>query len=314
MVKTTVLAMNILKFYERFPDEESCILFFKAKREKEGVICKNCKGKDHYWLHTKNMFQCKNCEFRTSLKSGTVMENSNLSLRNWLLAMTFISATKQGFSALELQRQMGFSRYQTVFDLYHKVRVIMGKRDDEYKLEDMVEYDEAYISKATSARQKKELNRGRGTQQKSTVAVMAESTILEDYKKGELTKSCRYFKMKKIDNLKAKTADKLVKDLIDKDTVLQTDDSTTYANFEDFIDVHVTEVSSTKQGKFNLKWAHTAISNLKSDLRKYRMVSERKLQNYLDEFCYKLNRRYFGERLFDRLIIASIQPYWQSSG
>jgi hypothetical protein len=33
------------------------------------------------------------------------------------------------------------------------------------------------------------------------------------------------------------------------------------------------------------------------------------LKNYLDGFCYKLNRRYFGERLFDRLIIASIQPY-----
>lgn len=306
--------MNILKFEARFPDEESCLVFFKAKREKEGVICKKCRGKEHYWLHSKCIFQCKNCEFRTSLKSGTVMENSNLTLRQWLMATTFISATKQGFTALELQRQMGFTRYQTVFDLCHKIRVIMGKRDNEYKLEDMVEYDEAYITKATSAGKKKDLRRGRGTQQKATVAVMAESTVLEDFKTKELTKSCRYFKMKKIEDLKAKTAEKLIKDFVNKDAVLQTDDSTTYAKFEDFVDVHVTDLSSTKNGKFNLKWAHTAISNLKSDLRKYRMISERKLQNYIDEFCYKLNRRYFGERLFDRLIIASIQPYWQSSG
>lgn len=306
--------MNILKFNERFPDEDSCIGYFKDKRIREGVICKKCKGSDHYWLHSKNMFQCKGCGFRTSLKSGTVMENSNLTLRQWLMAITFISATKQGFSALELQRQMGFTRYQTVFELYHKIRIIMGKRDDEYNLEDMIEYDEAYITKATSSKQKEDLNRGRGTQQKSIVAAMAESTILEDLKTGKLAKSCRYFKMKKIDNLKAKTADKLIKDLIDRDAVAQTDDSTTYSNFEDFIDVHVKEISNSKEGKFNLKWAHTAISNLKSDLRKYRMVSERKLQNYLDEFCYKLNRRYFGERLFDRLVIASIQPYWQSSG
>lgn len=306
--------MNILKFNEHFPDDDSCIEYFKDKRIREGLICKKCNGSVHYWLHSKNMFQCKGCDFRTSLKSGTVMENSNLTLRQWLMAITFISATKQGFSALELQRQMGFSRYQTVFELYHKIRVIMGKRDDEYKLEDMIEYDEAYITKATSSKQKENLNRGRGTQQKSIVAAMAESTILEDFKTGKLTKSCRYFKMKKIDNLKAKTADKLIKDLIDRDAVAQTDDSTTYSNFEDFIDVHVKEISNSKEGKFNLKWAHTAISNLKSDLRKYRMVSERKLQNYLDEFCYKLNRRYFGERLFDRLVIASIQPYWQSSG
>lgn len=306
--------MNILKFNERFPDESSCIEYFKEKRIKEGVICKKCKGDDHYWLHSKNIFQCKVCGFRTSLKSGTVMENSNLSLRKWVMAITFISATKQGFSALELQRQMGFSRYQTVLDLYHKIRVVMGKRDDEYKLEDMVEYDEAYVTKATSSKQKKDLSRGRGTQQKSMVAVMAESAILEDFKTGELNKSCRYFKMKKIDNLKAKTAEKLIKDLIEKDSVLQTDDSTTYSRFEEFIDVHVKEISNSKEGQFNLRWAHTAISNFKSELRKYRMVSEKKLQNYLNEFCYKLNRRYFGQRLFDRLIIASIQPYWQSSG
>jgi hypothetical protein len=306
--------MNILQFNERFPDEESCVEYFKQRRIKEGVFCKSCSCKEHYWLHTKNMFQCKSCDFRTSLKSGTVMENSNLSLKSWLMAITFMSATKQGFSALELQRQMGFTRYQTVFELCHKIRIVMGKRDDEYKLVDMVEYDEAYVTKATPAKRKKNLSRGRGTQQKAKVATMAESTILEDFETGELSKSCKYFKMKKIDNLKAKTAEKLIKDLIDKNAVIQTDDSTTYSKFEDFIDVHVKEISNSKEGKFNLNWIHKAISNLKTDLAKYRMISERKLQNYLDEFCYKLNRRYFGEKLFDRLVIASIQPYWQSSG
>lgn len=304
--------MNILKFNERYPDEESCMVFFKEKRQKEGVLCKKCKGLDHYWLHNKNMFQCKSCGFRTSLKSGTVMENSNLTLKEWLTAITFFTATKQGFSALELQRQMGFSRYQTVFNLCHKIRILMGKRDAEYKLEDMVEYDESYVTKASSVSQENS-KRGRGTQKKALVAVMAESTVLEDFKTGSLSKSCRYFKMKKIENLKSKTAEKLIKDLIDKSAVVQTDESTTYSNFEDFIDVHVSDVSNTKEGKFNLRWVHIAISNLKGDLRKYRMISEKYIQNYLDEFCYRLNRRYFGEKLFDRLVIASVQPYWQSS-
>ncbi|MBP7173715.1 MAG: IS1595 family transposase, partial [Cloacibacterium sp.] len=30
------------------------------------------------------------------------------------------------------------------------------------------------------------------------------------------------------------------------------------------------------------------------------------LQLYLNEFIYKLNRRYFGDSLFERLIIANI--------
>lgn len=57
---------------------------------------------------------------------------------------------------------MGFTRYQTVFDLCHKIKVVMGKRDDGYRLKDMIEYDEAYIIKATSSKKKKS-KRGRGT-------------------------------------------------------------------------------------------------------------------------------------------------------
>lgn len=84
-----------------------------------------------------------------------------------------------------------FKDYQTVFDLCHLIRVFMGKRNDEYRLEDMIEYDEAYISKAISTKEKNS-KRGRGTQQKVMVALMAESTVLEDFKNGEVTKSCRY--------------------------------------------------------------------------------------------------------------------------
>lgn len=50
--------------------------------------------------------------------------------------------------------QMGFSRYQTVFNLYPKVRVIMDKKDDSSKLEGLVEYDEAYVAKVTEAGKK----------------------------------------------------------------------------------------------------------------------------------------------------------------
>ena len=105
-----------------------------------------------------------------------------------------------------------------------------------------------------------------------------------------------------------------MKDLIDKKTVLQTDKSTTFVNLEDCIDVHISEISSTEEGKFNLRWVHIAISNLKRDLQKYHMVSEKMLQNYLNEFCYKLNRRYFGKKLFDRLVVASVYPYLYTGG
>jgi ribosomal protein L37E len=233
--------MNIINFINRFPDEPSCIEFIKNQRLEQGVICKRCLNSKQYWLENKKSFQCASCGFRTSIKSGTVMENSNLPIRNWLLAITFISATKKGFSAKELQRQMGLKRYEPVFKMYHKIRVVMGKRDDFYKLEDMVEYDEAFVEKAVDKKTKANLKAGRGSQKQSTVAVMAESTILEDINTGKLEKSCRYFKMKKIKNLEAKTAEDIIKDFVDKDTVLQTDKSTTFTDLSDCIDIHVTK-------------------------------------------------------------------------
>jgi len=306
--------MNIINFINRFPDEASCIEFIKAQRMQQGIICKKCTGIKHYWLENKLFFQCASCGFRTSIKSGTVMQSSNLPIRTWMMAITFITATKKGFSAAELQRQLGMKRYEPVFRMYHKLRKVMGQRDERYRLEDMVEYDEAFVGKATKAKVRSQLKRGRGSQKQSKVAVMAESTLLEDPDSGKTDKSCRYFKMKKIKNLEAKSAQRLIKDYIDSNAVLQTDKSTTFSDLSDCIDVHVREISGTKQGNFNLKWVHIAISNLKKHLQTYHMISERMMQNYLDEFCYKLNRRYFGQKLFDRLIIASIYPYWYDCG
>ncbi|GHB34964.1 hypothetical protein GCM10008106_15400 [Mongoliitalea lutea] len=50
---------------------------------------------------------------------------------------------QEGFSAAELQSQLGLKRYEPVFRMYHKIRVVMEKGDNIYRLEDMVEYDEA---------------------------------------------------------------------------------------------------------------------------------------------------------------------------
>ena len=73
--------MNILPFIEEFPDEQSCKSDFKNNREKEGVFCKKCGCSDHYWLQNKWQWECKGCKFRTTLRSGTLMEASKLPFR-----------------------------------------------------------------------------------------------------------------------------------------------------------------------------------------------------------------------------------------
>ena len=82
-------------------------------------------------------------------QGGTVTESSNLSLHIWFTTFLLMSATKKGFSCLEFQRQIGLKRYEIAFNLMHKIRTVMSKRDDLYLLKGMVEYDEAYVEKAT---------------------------------------------------------------------------------------------------------------------------------------------------------------------
>jgi hypothetical protein len=63
--------------------------------------------------------------------------------------MAFMTFSKKGISALEMQRQLGHKRYGTVWKLMHKIRDGMGKRDSLYQLNGSVEFDEGYFEQAT---------------------------------------------------------------------------------------------------------------------------------------------------------------------
>ncbi len=79
------------------------------------------------------------------------------------------------------------------------------------------------------------------------------------------------------------------------------------------MEAHIAEKSNKQTTIVMLKWVHTAISNAKRNfLGVYYKINGRHLQNYLDEFVYKLNRRYF-KSIFERLGAASDYPYWQTN-
>jgi hypothetical protein len=297
--------MKTHEFSLRFPDETSCRLHFKMVRENEGITCKNCKVTKHCWLQSKWQWQCSKCLFRTTLRSGTVMESAKLSFHKWYLCMMYMSGTKKGVSALEMQRQLGHKRYRSVWSMMHKIRSGMGKRDEKYILEGIVELDEGYFEIATS--NEKNLKRGRGSQSKRNVAVMAESTPLENLKTGKSSSHFRYAKMKVLNSHKSNEINDLAADSIEKNAVIITDKSTSYEDFSQLFETHLSFKSDKKTTKTTLKWVHITISNAKRNLLGvYHMIKIEYLQNYLNEFCYRLNRRYFGERLFDRMAIAIV--------
>lgn len=305
--------MNIIKFIENFPDETACVMKFKEMREQEGVTCRKCGSQDHYWQKSILQFQCKRCGTRTTLRSGTILQASKLPYRYWFIAIHLMTSTKKGFSALELQRQIGHKYYEPIWFMMQKLRQTMGARDGNYPINKIVELDEGFFEsvdteKSPDDRKNEKRKRGRGSQKQSPVMVMA-STVHHFGPAGKRKKPTkfRFVRMVVMKDLKGTTIDRIIKHNVDYDSVIKTDNYSSYTNIKEYVWSHLPEISQPGGDEKPLPWVHTMISNAKrSLLGVHHMVSKKYIQNYLDEFCYKVNRRYFGEKLFDRLLIACV--------
>lgn len=299
--------MKIFEFERNFPSEESCQDKFREMRMKEGVVCPKCGCVHHYWKSDKQMFQCKKCGYRQSLRANTVMHGSKLPFKYWFIAMHLLTATKHSFSTLELQRQLGHKRYQPIWEMIHKLRSIMGIRDGKYTLKGDIEIDEGFFTTEIPSEEKDEpLKRGAGSQAKTKVLVIAESSEVANPKNPDKPKAVKHIKMLVIPDQKAKTVDEIVSKTIEPNSKLISDDTKSHIHFKDIFAEHKSLVIEPKNIGKVLPWVHVAIANAKTlfaDL--YHGVRREFLQEYLNEFCYKFNRRYFGEDLFERLVLIS---------
>ncbi len=168
--------MKLIEFTNRFPSEKSCKQSWKEYRIKRGVVCPHCGCTSHYWKQDKECFECKECGYRQSLRANTVRHGSQLPFQYWFIAIHLLSSMKKGISALELQHQLGHKNYNPIWAMSHKLRLAMGKRDEQYKLSGVVELDEGFFTTETPDSEKdKPKKRGRGSQNKSKVLVMAET-------------------------------------------------------------------------------------------------------------------------------------------
>lgn len=310
--------MKITEFIKAFPDNEACKNHFKSTRINQGITCKKCKSTNHKWLTSKDQFECKHCRFRTTLKSGTVMENSKLTYFEWYITMHLMSSTKKSFSAAEIQRQLGRKRYQPVWEMCHKIRIILGHREDQYKLHGEIEMDEGFFKTFTD----NEVDgvtgkRGRGSEGRSEVLVSVESEYIKPKDrnpkyKNKPTRKVKYLKMRVMNDLKSNTINEATKSTVAEDSEVTTDGYRGYNSIKKLVKKHKVVIANTKKKLDTyFPWVHSTIGNSKRILTGiHHLIKDKYLQNYLDEFCYKFNRRYFGEALFSRILACGAMYYW----
>lgn len=274
----------------RFGTEKGCRDYLVKLRWPEGFVCPRCRGTTA-WTTKRNLLVCAGCEHQASLTAGTIFQDTRKPLTMWFRAIWWVTAQKNGASALGLQRILGLGSYLTAWTWLHKLRRAMV-RPGRDRLHGQVEVDETYIGGL------EEGVRGRQTETKALVAVACE----ED---GEAIGRIR---LRQIPDASAASLHAFVEEAIQPGSVVHTDGWEGYAGLEAKGYSHQVTVlkRSQKSAAELLPRVHRVVSLLKRWLLGTHQgaVSRAHLDYYLDEFTFRFNRRTSRSRgkLFYRLL------------
>lgn len=273
------------EFQKRFSSEEACRTFLFQQRFPNGFVCPRCGSTEYYPVYRRGLCQCKQCRKQTSVTAGTVMHRTHLSFVLWFWAIYLCVNDKRGISASQLSTLLAIG-YESAWYMLKRIRNAMGQRDADYLLSGLMEMDEGFFGSKRSGGK-----RGRGTTQKKVVVAISKS--------GE-KEYPMYIRMQQIPDVKRVTLQEFVNSCVKDGSVIECDGFRSYLGLEN-VTVE-TKVYNSADG--DLHWLHTALSNVKAFLVGTYHGRCLNLQAYLDEFCFRFNRRHSGPQLFARLVRA----------
>lgn len=281
-------SVSLLEFQKQYRTEEDCLKVLEQMRWPNGFVCPKCRHNEGYRLSTRPVVECASCKTHTSITAGTIFHKTRVSLVKWFWMIFLIARDKGGISALRLSKQLGM-HYSTVWHIVHKIRRAMSLRDAEViKLGGVIQLDEGFFG---------------GYKRKAQVLVMVED---ENKRSGSIV-------MKRILGNKVPSGPG-IQQVIES----HVDNEAQQHFVADYAGAHrviknighmLKSYKSTPQSAItNLGWVHMAISLAKRFLlgTYHGAVNRKHLQSYLDEFCYRYNRRSKEGLLHESLIRACL--------
>src|SRR3954447_9503556 len=140
MAKNPTTLMEAIRY---FADLDVATEFVAKLRWADGWRCPICDGTEYSYLTTRRLWKCKACKKQTSVKVGTIFEDSPIPLDKWLAAIWMIANSKNGLSSHELGRAIGLTQKSSWFVL-HRVRLAMATGSFD-RFDGEVEVDETFV-------------------------------------------------------------------------------------------------------------------------------------------------------------------------
>lgn len=288
---------TLLEFEGMFSTDEACREYLEQLRWREGFVCPACSERKA-WRMRGGLWLCSRCRRQVSVKAGTIFQDSRLPLRLWFRAIWYVTSQKNGSSAKNIERLLGFGSYQTAWAWLHKLRRAMV-RPGRDRLKGVVEMDESYIG----GREEGKIGRTKG--EKSLIAIAVE---LDGPKIGRI-------RMKRIPDASAPVLCGFLKENVEEGSEVHTDGWRGYWPIPTAGYVHKMHKQTSLQSQIpsyeGLPHTHQVASLLKRWLLGTHQgaVSGEHIDYYLDEFTFRFNRRASASRgkLFYRLVEQAVQ-------
>ena len=297
---------SLPEFQRLFPDEAACAAYLERARWRDGFICDRCgTHKEPYrFIKRPGVLRCRHCNRDTRLTAGTVMERTHTPLSVWFWGAYLLSSQTPGMSAVQFQRQLGLSCYETAFQILHKLRAGMVRPDQDRiggQPEIVVEADETWVGGRTRGK-------GRGVHDMVLVACAVE--VLQRKRTSSLNKrkTGRYagrVRLSVVPDRSAKSLVGFIERAVAPGSSIITDDWSGYATLRKrgYLHTAVAERGDMEVAETFLPIIHLVFSNLKTWLRgTHHGVSPQHLQAYLNEFTFRFNRRFYPFNAFRSLL------------
>lgn len=271
-----------------FADPANCREYLVARRWPDGVMCPKCGSKNVLFMEKYNRWHCreKHDAPQFTLKTGTVMEDSPISLSKWLPAMWLLVNCRNGISSYEIARDLKVTQ-KTAWFMLHRIRLAM--KDAECpKLggpdSNGIEVDESFIGGESKNmhkwKRKAKGITGSGSKQGKVIV------------QGILERGGRV-KVEIVPNRSKKILQAPIKEHVAKGSEVFTDELRSYTGLnKEYIHEVINHAEEYVRGKVHTNGMENFWSLLKRGLGgTYVSVEPFHLDRYLDEQVFRFNNR-----------------------
>jgi len=286
--------MNIIQVYKQFPTKQDCIKHLEQVRWSGTPVCPYCKSTNQTPVKNSNRYHCNTCNTSFSVTVATIFHKTKCDLQKWFVAISLVLNAKKGYSARQLGRDIEVTK-DTAWYMFMRIRKAFVDKTESELMTGIIEADETYIggkNKNRHADKKTKGGQGRGGEDKTPVIGLLQ-------RNGKVV-------AKKAKDVSGKTLTSFIKKNVKEGETVSTDEWAGYnrvsQKFNHLIVAH-------GQGEYVKGEAHTnSLEGFWSLFKRgivgqYHQISEKHLDRYVEEFCFRYNNRKIDAKITFALVI-----------